>query len=196
MTDETKNLWDFILSVVTLGGAAVAFVISLHQWRRSQAWQRAEQLDKFVQKFETDELLHLAALIIDWTDRETTFRGRQLTVTNDDVLLSLRDHGTVKERPMFSGEQGTFRDAYDALLSFFNRLEVAISSGLIDAEPARAYFAYWLDHLLRFDKHPDRAGVLKGATVETTVAVYIETYGDLESVKRLCEHFRVNPPRK
>jgi hypothetical protein len=194
MTDEAKNLYDFYLSIATLLGAAIAFLISLHQWRRAQGWQRAEQLDKLIHKFETDELLRLVTLVIDWTDREITYRGQPFSVQNDEVLLALRDHSTIKDRPMFPGEQSTIRDSYDALLSFFNRLEVAITSDLIDAESAKSYFAYWLDHFLRFDKHPDKNDVLKGTVVETTVTRYIATYGDLDSVKRLCEHFKLNPP--
>lgn len=74
MTDEVKNLYDFYLSIATLLGAAIAFIISLHQWRRAQGWQRAEQLDKLIHKFEEDELLRLATLVIDWTDRERAKR--------------------------------------------------------------------------------------------------------------------------
>ena len=50
-------------------GAGVAFGFALYQWKRSQAWQRAEQLNKFCDKFESDELLRLAAVVIDWSIR-------------------------------------------------------------------------------------------------------------------------------
>jgi hypothetical protein len=56
--------------------------------------------------------------------------------------------------PEFEGEQATLRDAYDALLAFFIRLELALTTGLVDAAPARQYFGYWLIHFLSFDRHP------------------------------------------
>lgn len=211
MTEETKNLLDIILNTVALVGAAVAFCIGLHQWRRAQTWQRAEKFDKFVEKFDSDELLRLAAIVVDWTERRVTFEGRPLTVTNKESLLALRDHRTIKlpsveeeclsneqnlskKDPMFPGEQSTLRDAYDALLGFFERLELAISSQLIDATPAKACFSYWLEHFLLFDKHPDRDGVLNGITPQAIVVGYIVAYGDSQSISRLCKHFSITPP--
>ena len=191
MRDETKNLIDVILSVLTIVGAGVAFLLGLYQWKRSQAWQRAEQLNKFIEKFEADDLLRLATLVIDWTDRETRVDGRPVTFWNDEALLALRDHNTIKETPMFPGEQATLRDAYDALLAFFTRLELGISTRLIDAKPSASYFAYWLNHFLSFDKHPDDNSVLKGAKPSNMVWQYITVYGDPESVRRLCDHFEI-----
>jgi hypothetical protein len=195
MADPTKNLCDVVLAVLTLVGAGVAFVLSLLQWRRAQAWQRADKLDTFIEKFESDELLRLATLVVDWELRETKFRGRNLEICNQDALLALRHHDEVPEHSDFGDKQPTIRDAYDALLAFFQRLEVSISNGLIDAEPATAYFAYWLEHFLRFDRHPDEGGkILKGITPEAKVAAYIEAYGDMESIERLCRSFDVEPP--
>ena len=82
MTDCTKNLWDVFLHIVTILGGVVAFWVGLKQWRRGQDWQRAEQMDKFVQQFEKDELLQLAATIVDWTRRTVTYRKKEFTVTN------------------------------------------------------------------------------------------------------------------
>lgn len=189
MDNMTKNLWDVILNIVTLVAAAVAFGFGLYQWRRSQAWQRAEKFDKLVEKFETDELLRLATVIIDWSERKVRFRNRDLTVLNDEALLALRDHQAIEVLPKFPGEQATLRDAYDALLAFFNRLDVAISTGLIDAKPARDYFGYWLERLLKFDRHPDVDNVLGGKTPKAMVAGYIKVYADPKSIDSLRKHF-------
>src|SRR5215475_11841980 len=104
MTDETKNIWDVILQIITMAGAVLAFWVGLRQWRRGQDWQRAEQMDKFVLQFENDELLRLAATIIDWTRRKVEFRKREFVVTNTDALLALRDHREMGEKPVFEGE--------------------------------------------------------------------------------------------
>jgi hypothetical protein len=168
----------------------VAFWFGLKQWQRGQDWQRAEQMDKFVQQFENVELLQLAATIVDWTRRTVKFREKEFTVTNTDALLALRDHRKMQE-PKFEGEQDTLRDAYDALLSFFARLELALSTKLIDVAPAKQYFRYWLEHFLAFDKHPDEKKLLQGKSPPEMVKNYIEAYGDIESMRRLCEVFDV-----
>lgn len=194
MDDQIKNLWDVILNSLALLAAAVAFIFGLLQWRQSQKWQRSEQLDKFVDKFESDELLQLATLIVDWTNRETTFRNRRIVMINTDVLLALRNHEEIKNSPMFPGEQATIRDAYDAFLTFFNRLELAISTGLIDAEPTKAYFRYWLYHFLKMSRHEDRDHVLEAGTPQQMVVKYIQTYGDIESVRCLAKAFDISSP--
>ena len=186
-----KDQWDVLLGGITILGAAVAFWFGLHQWRRGQAWQRADKLDDFITKFESDDLLRLGATVLDWSKRMTTYQGHQFLLLNEDALLALRDHATITERPMFPGGQAQLRDAYDALLAFFQRLELSIANGLIEADSTKAYFAYWLERLLKFDRHPDKHGVLKGVSPEAMVAGYIKLYGDPESIKRLCRCFKL-----
>ena len=191
MTDEVKNMWDVILNLAAMVGAVIGFVLGLRQWQRGQAWQRADKLDGFIEKFETDELLRLAAVVLDWTDRKIKYRERTLTVLNNEALMALRDHRSM-ETPEFPGEQATLRDAYDTLLAFLVRLELSISNGLIDAVPAKAYFAYWLERLVSFDRHPDKDGkILDGRSPETMVSGYIKAYSDLDAIRRLCLKFGV-----
>src|SRR5439155_25132822 len=90
-------IWDIGLHVATMIAAVIAFLVGLQQWRRGQDWQRAEQMDKFVQQFENDELLRVAATIIDWTRRKITFRERELVVTNTHALLALQHHRKMKK---------------------------------------------------------------------------------------------------
>jgi len=194
MSPDTKALWDVILTLITMAGAVVAFILSWMQWRRGQDWQRAEQLDKFVVKFETDELLQLASVVLDWTDRKVMFREREFTVRNLEVVSALRDHQLIENQNKFPGEQPVLRDAYDALLAFFNRLELGISSGLIDSEFAKEYFRYWLERLTRFDRHNAEKEVFNGADPATLVAAYIWAYGYRRSITDLCRDFNVAPP--
>lgn len=194
MSPETKDLWDVILTLITMVGAIVAFVLGWMQWRRGQAWQRAEQLDKFVVKFESDELLTLATVVLDWYRRTVKFREEDFEVENDEVLLALRDHRTITDENKFTAKQATLRDAYDALLAFFNRLELGITTGLVDSVPAKAYFAYWLERLIKFDQHRAQDNVLKGADPVNLVAAYIWVYGNRESIEKLCREFGVDPP--
>lgn len=196
MTEDFKNLWDVVLGIATVLGAAIAFGFSLHQWRRGQAWQQAQKMDDFVREFESSDLLCLVKLIIDWTRRQDVpFRDRKLVITNSDSLLALRVHTEMGQTPKFDGEQALFRDAYDALLSFFSRLELAITTDLIKREPAKRYFAYWLQHFLIFDKHPDEKQLLQSQSPEQMVVRYIKAYGDSSSIARLCQLFNLPVPK-
>src|SRR5262249_8844283 len=179
MTPNVKNLWDVILTIITVISASIAFCFGLYQWRRGQAWQRANKLDQFIEKFETDDLLQFGATALDWTKREVTFRGRKVVITNSDVILSLRDYRTITERPMYPGEQALLRDAYDALMTFFQRLELSIATELIDAGHAKAYFAYWLERLVTLDRHchPDKE-IPKEMSPPDMISAYIKMYGD------------------
>jgi hypothetical protein len=80
---------------------------------------------------------------VDWTFRVVTYNEKTVKVTNQDVLLALRRHhedGVGK----FDGNQALVRDCLDAMLAFFNRIETALSTGLIEEAPTRRHFEYWL----------------------------------------------------
>lgn len=193
MTDDTKNLVDVVLAVVAMGGAVVAFVHTIREWRASQRWKRSEYLDKFVDRFESDDLLRLACMAIDWTSRTTTYKNRKVIILNDDVILALRDHQEMRGQH-FDGEQPAIRDAYDALLSFFCRLALAIDSGLIDADPTREYFRYWLERFITMDRHPDGSNVLGGRSSQEMAAGYVKAYSDGDAIGRLCDRFNLARP--
>lgn len=93
--------------------------------KRSQDWQRAAQLDDFVKTFQSDPLLRLAAVAVDYTVRKITLDNREILVRNSDIL-ALRDHNQMKPDEAFTDEQAQLRDAYDALLAFFVRVELGI----------------------------------------------------------------------
>lgn len=190
MSDETKNIFDFILAVIGMIGALVAFIHTLRTWREGQHWKRAEQLDNFIERFESDDMLKLACIILDWTFRKTEFRGKEITIRNDDVLISLRFHIEENgDRFIFTKEQALIRDMIDTLLAFFGRLEVALATRLIDREPAKQYFSYWLERLITMDRHPDESGVLNEQSPAGALANYVNTYADSQSLVRLCNTF-------
>jgi len=189
MTGETKNLVEMVLSIIALVGAAVTFGVGLYQWKRSQDWQRAAKLDDFVKTFQSDPLLRLAAVAVDYTVRKITLDNREILVRNSDALLALRDHNQMKPDEAFTDEQAQLRDAYDALLAFFVRVELGISGGLLDRQSAKCAFSYYLTRFLSFDMHGDAENVLNGRSPADAVTAYIAAYGDSKSIQRLTDHF-------
>jgi hypothetical protein len=194
MSPESKNLFDAIITVVGMTGAAVAFIYARQDWREAQRWKRAEQLNEFVTRFETDPLLRLASAVTDWTSRTVMHNGHPFQIHNNDALLALRNHETMEDDESFEGEQDTIRDAYDALLAFFTRLELALHSELIDVEPTRSYFRYWLERFTTMDRHPDDDNCLKGRLPVNVVWEYIDAYGEIGALCRLCDRFGLRHP--
>lgn len=183
------KLIDLSLKGLTVVGAVIGFVIGLNQWSAAQKWKRMEQLDKLIAVFETDPLLRIARYVLDWTSREIKHDGATVVLRNNDALLALRDHTQIQTRPMFPPPQDLIRDSYDTFLGFLLRLEIAISDNLIEAAPARRYFAYWAERFLAMDRHPDPDGVLHPLQPKQVARKYITTYSDVASMEKLCIHF-------
>jgi len=192
MSEETKNVIDLALTVVGLLGAACGSWWALKQWRVDQQWKRAERLDRLIEQFEADDALSVARTLLDWEEGVVTRGGAKgASITNEDVVMGLRDHG--KRGADFSaGNQALVRDALDAVLSFFTRLEVALAGSLLDERPAASYFQYWLLRLLTMDQH-HAIGVAEVKGVPPTVLLreYIAAYGDPELIASLATRFGV-----
>jgi hypothetical protein len=191
MSDWDKNMFDVWFSILSAIAATVAFLETIHRWKVSQHWRRSEQLDSFIEKFENDDLLKFTRHVLDWTARRVKYEEREITITNDDTLLALRDHQTLEVGCKFGGEQPLIRDGYDRFLSFCQRLEVAISSKFIDRGPAQDCFGYWLERFLTMDMHPDNDGVLIPSTPAKEARNYVKLYGSETSIRRLCQHFGI-----
>ncbi|MCC7539351.1 MAG: hypothetical protein IT379_24215 [Deltaproteobacteria bacterium] len=186
MTADLAWLKDVLDGLLALSGftlAVIAFYKGLLEWRVAQRWKRAERLDSFIEGFEKDEMLRLACQILDWTVRSVDAPGGQGKVswTSGDVLLALRVH---YEHPgvQYDPPQALIRDALDRLLTFLGRLESAVTTGLVDADPTLAYFGYWLERLQSMDMHTNHDPAAPAA-----MRHYVAAYGDARAIDRLIE---------
>lgn len=169
--EEAKLLID----AVTLGLAGIGGIVALFQWRRDQAWKQAEKLDAMFKEFEANRLIQIACRVLDWSRGNFKFPdGEEFRFTESDVEKSLMVHGD--EELTFTPSQVRMRDAYDALLSFFQRLESALGSGLVDKKAAKNLFGYWVSHFSMMPEHPQCA---------TAVNRYIQQYASMGSFSRL-----------
>lgn len=173
----------FYLSAI-IGGS-----LGLFEWREQQKWMRNEKLDTMIKDFESDAYLRLASVTLDWTNRKTRHLDREIVVRNEDALEALRVHGRNLEEESFPGEQAALRDAYDALLSFFLRLEIALENGLVDVIPAEQYFGYWLERWTKFDRHPANGKSIDGKTPQEAVRAFENAYADRMALQSLRRRF-------
>jgi hypothetical protein len=162
-TEKAKLLID----ALTLGLAFLGGLVALVQWRRDQAWKRAEKLDSLYKEFEGNRLIQIACRVMDWNRGNFKFPdGEELRFDSSDVQKSLVVHGDADLT--FTLTQARMRDAYDALLAFFERLHTAIDNGLVDQKPAGNLFGYWADHFATMPEHACGDAALK----------YIARYSD------------------
>jgi hypothetical protein len=149
MTTEKAKL---LIDAITLGFAILGGLVALVQWRRDQAWKRAEKLDSLYKEFEGNRLIQIACRVMDWNRGNFSFPdGEQFSFNTSDVKASLVIHGAAELT--FTPTQARMRDAYDALLAFFDRLHTAIDNGLVDQKPAGRLFAYWIEHFAEMPEH-------------------------------------------
>lgn len=151
MTNEDAKL---AIEILTLGLAVLGGIVALIQWRRDQAWKKADKLDALYKEFEGNRLIQIACKILDWNRGRFRFPdGEEFTFAHEDVAKSLVVHGDVDLT--FTPTQAKMRDAYDAVLAFFERLETAIDTGLVDQGPAIRLFGYWVNHFEAMPEHPE-----------------------------------------
>ena len=141
MIDTTKNTWDVILSIVTMIGAAVAFLLGLYQWRRGQAWQRAakgrELVDDLLKSDDSDEEYYAwdAMKMLDYQDAKKPFLTKRINGRRHEVKRK-----TIKEalQPTELNESDTtliyVRECFDELYFKFGQLQDAIDNDLVELQ--------------------------------------------------------------
>lgn len=174
MTKEEAKL---LVEGLTLLVALIGSIMALIQWRRDQSWKKAEKLDGMFKEFESNRLIQIACRVLDWKRGKFSFPDGETFVFEDaDVVKSLAIHDDDHEMT-FTLTQARMRDAYDAILSFFERLESAIDGGLVDERQAIGLFGYWVRHFDTMPEHQDCG---------PRAMKYIARYGSLASFNSLC----------
>jgi hypothetical protein len=161
-------------------GALAGGIFALWKWTQDQRWRRAEQLDKLIKEFGDDENILLATQCLDWNKRKVSLKsGKEIIVSSDELIAALR----VPSDPDFSTfpyPQSKIRDALDALLAFFGRLELAIEGGFIEEEYTISYFGYWIERMRTMSQHSKRYG-----DAPDKMRKYMREYGPDELIKGL-----------
>lgn len=149
-----------LIDAVTIGLAFLGGLVALVQWRRDQAWKKADKLDSLYKEFEGNRLIQIACRVMDWDRGNFKFPdGEEFRFDTSDVQKSLVIHGDGDLA--FTLTQARMRDAYDTLLAFFERLGTAIDNGLVDQKPAGKLFGYWIEHFATMPEHACAEAAMK-----------------------------------
>jgi hypothetical protein len=179
----------FVVSIIGLLGAAIAFVVGLNQYRRAQEWKRAEFLANEIKELLADRKATNALTMIDWGARRIRLdpEGQPTVVTYAMQSKALLPHtfvelsagapiesseSSIDEATLgkFSPDEALIRDCYDALLDRLDRLGSYLETGLLLPSEMRPYLRYYIDDLAAQAGNPTQA--LWNVTLFTYVHVY------------------------
>jgi hypothetical protein len=155
--------------------------------------QRSEAGNRIVSELETNEWLRLACQMVDWTSRSIPLppeitRRTLPDIPRGDGGMVVFQHDTAKMGPALSTpeiwntETALYRDAFDALLTWLDRLHTGITSGIYtaaDVLPVR----YYVRQLFNPQHHPKETA----AAILHFINTYYEPGRHLELLRRLNE---------
>jgi hypothetical protein len=206
---DKLTMAELAVSLLSLGGAIVAFIFAFVQYRRSEQWRRVEFVAREVKAFESDPAVQNALLMIDWGTREINLFLRSdpedsnlLEITREAQWRALLPHPLKKNYPeyraldssegmdenrdrkkrSFTLVEARIRDTYDAFLTKLDRFSSYIESKLISAEELSPFIIYWVDAMTK-NEHPE-----EDAAWRCTLLTYINYYG-YTGVKALLKNY-------
>jgi len=181
---------DQLIALTGLLGALVAFLVGLRQYRRAQAWKRAEWVAAEVASFLSTPDVVNALAMIDWWGRYILLfplhpdpEQRQVKVDDPLVTAALVHHS---KSAGFNRAQARIRDCFDCLLDGLERFENFIEVGLIDVEDVRPYLSYWIERIS--GRHPDSRDQAR----LQQLWCYVDAY-EFKGVQRLVARFGSDP---
>lgn len=171
MSDECKNLFDAVLSSLTLLGAVIGFIYARREWRTAQEWERAKICLAEIARLVDDPAVQKVCLLIDWQNLGWQFDAvthAPDTVTDEVLVRALRfgpDEGK------FSDHEVLLRGAFDRLFDAIARAAALVKAGLVDDEDLLPYLGYWSKLI-----HGGLAGRGRAA-VQSALQGYMRNFG-------------------
>jgi hypothetical protein len=183
---------DVGVKILGLAGGGLASWWGLRQWNEGQRWKKAERLDKLIAEFETSPTLRFATKVLDWEElRVQVTPGDVVKFTSEEIREALRIHWDFVESPNYPPPQDRIREALDALLAFFARLDREIKTHLIEAGAAFQHFGYWLYRLYNMREHAEVRNPEDAALVAMLTRRYETAYGDPDAMTSLYDKLQL-----
>jgi len=181
------DLIQHLKDLASLAGL-VGLFIGLCQYVRAQRWKQAEFAAKELDKLTTDPLLSLACTLLDWSGRSFEVPSSYHYKLEDSRFEhnwgSLKRSMSAKIAPDDSGgfnsQEVLYRDIFDHLFTYLDRLNHYVEIKLINAEDLRV-LRYYLQEVVS-PRLADHQPIFND---------FIEEFG-YEGVFRLCKKLRVS----
>lgn len=174
-----NTAWAIAATWIGVIGGVITLIKGLGEYRRAQQWKRSEFLASEVDRFFANPRVATALLLIDYSRIQLEPDGRRATAstpqtqTLDDLLMTsaLRVHTQFKDEiESFSAPEMLAREAFDEVLTGFERFDHHIEIGLIEVADAKVYLGYWVE------KFADPRSKWKPPEFYAALATFVEEY--------------------
>ncbi len=131
---------------------AIAFLIGLLQYRKSQKWKVLEFVALEMKDFENEPEVQNVKFMLDWDEKwiklypDEEGDARWELVNNKMVYDALEPNGR-----RFNEAEVEIRDSFDLFFSYLEGFEHYILSGVVKYENLYPYITYWLDKISEGD---------------------------------------------
>jgi hypothetical protein len=146
------------LEGIKILGAALAFLIGLAQYRKSQKWKRVEFVASEMKVFFDDEAVKAATLMLDWSQKEIDLYKYRENEDNEKEWVTyalVAESLNTDPEAHYDKRQSAIREIFDRLLTFLERFESFIEAGVVEKKDLEPYLHYWIKMLAgKDDKSP------------------------------------------
>jgi hypothetical protein len=151
------SIWGDVPTWLGILGGVILFLLGRAEYRTSQQWKRSEFLAAEVDRFFAQPRVATALLLVDYSAIRLDPEGRRarqptadtLVLTDSVITSALRIHTDFKnDTEEFGPEEMMAREAFDELLTGFERFAHHIQIGLIEIDDAKVYLGYWVEKLV------------------------------------------------
>jgi hypothetical protein len=171
--------WGDIPTWLGILGAIVVFVLGRREYRTAQHWKRSEFLAAEIDAFFAAPRVATALLLIDYSVIRLDREGRRvpqdsaesLLLTDQIMASALRIHTEFPdETESFDAAEMLAREAFDEILTWFERFQHHIRIGLINSQDTQVYLGYWVE------KFADPRSGWKPAAFYAAVSRFVDAY--------------------
>jgi hypothetical protein len=148
------TVWGDVPTWLGIVGGVIIFLLGRAEYRIAQQWKRSEFLAAEVDRFFAQPRVATALLLVDYSAIRLEPDGRRagqptaatLVLTDTVMTSALRVHTDFKnDTEEFGPEEMLAREAFDELLTGFERFDHHIQIGLIEIDDVKVYLGYWVE---------------------------------------------------
>lgn len=148
------ELWSEISSIIGVGVGLGGLLCGLYQYWIAQKWKKSEFAASIVEKLVDDPKLALACQMLDYERRKMIYPEEFQKITGtiffehnwESLRIGLATEDTIYE---FDWQQTLYRDVFDHLFIFLDKVNGYISINLIDINDVVG-LKYWINQI----EHP------------------------------------------
>ncbi len=145
LTAKAAGAW------IALGG----FLFGVYQYAKAQRWRKAEFAAKELEKLNSDQVLGLACIFLDWSSRSLNTPDNYKEKAGTSTFIHtwqimekamVGDLAPTDGRDGFDWQEVLYRDVFDRYFTYLDMINHYLNIGLIEKKDV-ATLKYWLEQI-------------------------------------------------